>query len=78
MVTVIWYEYHFFKSRIFTFSSGDQSFTVAGRLTTLCLEIMLQALLQPQNAEKDYATALGFLQGPGGDLADPEELPTAL
>ena len=35
-------------------------------------------MLQPQNAEKDYATAIGFLQGPGGDLADPEELPTAL
>lgn len=36
------------------------------------------ALLQPQKAVKDYTTAIDFLQGPGGDLADPEELPTSL
>ncbi|CAB9512416.1 expressed unknown protein [Seminavis robusta] len=36
------------------------------------------ALLQPQKAEKDYAQAIEYLQGPGGEQADPTELPTAL
>lgn len=34
-------------------------------------------LLEPQKAEQDYAVAMDLLQGPGGDLADPEELPAA-
>ena len=37
-----------------------------------------QAMLQPENAVKDYTTAINFLQGPGGDLADESELPTDL
>lgn len=36
------------------------------------------SLLQPQNAEKDYAKAIECLQGPGGEQADSSELPTSL
>ena len=36
------------------------------------------AELKPQEAEKDYTTAINFLEGPGGELADKEELPAAL
>jgi hypothetical protein len=34
--------------------------------------------LKPQDAEKDYTTAIELLQGPGGEKADPSELPTSL
>lgn len=36
------------------------------------------AELKPQEAEKDYTTTIDLLEGPGGNLADPSELPTAL
>ena len=36
------------------------------------------AALKPQDAEKDYTTAINLLEGPGGELADKEELPAAL
>lgn len=36
------------------------------------------AELKPQDAEKDYTTAITLLEGPGGELADKEELPAAL
>lgn len=36
------------------------------------------AELKPQEAEKDYTIAINFLEGPGGELADKEELPAAL
>jgi tetratricopeptide (TPR) repeat protein len=35
------------------------------------------ALLKPQEAQKDYTLAIDILEGPGGDLADPSELPAA-
>lgn len=35
------------------------------------------ALLKPQEAQKDYTIAIDLLEGPGGDLADPSELPAA-
>jgi tetratricopeptide (TPR) repeat protein len=35
------------------------------------------ALLKPQEAQKDYTMAINLLEGPGGDLADPSELPAA-
>lgn len=34
-------------------------------------------LFQPQDAEADYTKAIQYLNGPDGDLADPEELPAA-
>jgi len=34
-------------------------------------------LIQPKEAEADYAKAIQYLEGPGGDMADPEELPAA-
>jgi tetratricopeptide (TPR) repeat protein len=35
------------------------------------------ALLKPQEAQKDYTIAIDLLEGSGGDLADPSELPAA-
>ena len=35
------------------------------------------ALLDPPKAEQDYSVAIKLLQGPGGSLADPAELPSA-
>jgi tetratricopeptide (TPR) repeat protein len=35
------------------------------------------ALLKPQLAQADYTKAIDLLTGPGGDLADPNELPAA-
>lgn len=39
---------------------------------------LLQELLKPVEAEKDYTIAINYLKGPGGELADPAELPSAL
>ena len=36
------------------------------------------AEVKPLDAEKDYTTAIKLLEGPGGVLADPAELPAAL
>jgi len=36
------------------------------------------AELKPLEAENDYTTAITLLEGPGGNLADPAELPAAL
>lgn len=35
------------------------------------------SLLQPSRAQEDYTTTIQLLQSPGGDQADPTELPTA-
>jgi hypothetical protein len=36
------------------------------------------ALLKPLEAQKDNTIAIDLLEGPGGDLADPSELPAAM
>jgi len=36
------------------------------------------AMLRPNDAERDYTTAIELLKGPGGDSADPSELPMSL
>lgn len=35
-------------------------------------------MLKPEEAEKDYTITINLLTGPGGELADPNELPAAL
>jgi hypothetical protein len=44
----------------------------------LSLSLSLQALVRPQDAIQDYTQAIKFLQGPGGENADPVELPASL
>lgn len=34
-------------------------------------------MLRPEDAAKDYTIAINFLDGPGGELADPNENPEA-
>ncbi len=36
----------------------------------------MQELRQPLDAEKDYAKAIQYLDGPDGNKADPEERPS--
>ena len=40
--------------------------------------LIRKALVKPIEAEQDYSKAIEFLQGPGGEQADPTELPTSL
>ena len=38
---------------------------------------IIKSLLRPEDAIKDYTQAIKLLEGPGGDMADPAELPSA-
>jgi hypothetical protein len=50
---------------------------VHANIVSAILNTEYQALLRPNDAITDYSESIKLIEGPGGELADPEELPAS-